>query len=185
MRIVHGTRPKEIPVEIGPDVPMFDWRQLQRWGIGEDSLPPGSVIRFRDLAMWGQYKWRIVGAIAVVVSQGVLIGALLIQRMRAQRRAVALVEAQRVVQESEERFRRVFEEGPLSVALIGKDYRFVKVNHALCLMVGYDEAELVQMSFVDITYPGGCASGCGACRAALQGRDTLLSHKKAVCEEER
>jgi PAS domain S-box-containing protein len=153
MRVVHGTRPQDIPVETGPDVPMFDWRQLQRWGIGEDRLPPGSVIRFRDLTMWGQYKWRIVGAIAVVVSQAVLIGALLIQRMRAQRRAVALVEAQRVVQESEERFRRVFEEGPLGVALVGKDYRFLKVNNAFCQMVGYDEAALVQKSFADITHP--------------------------------
>jgi PAS domain S-box-containing protein len=153
MRVATGTRPKDIPVEVGPDVPMFDWRQLQRWGIGEHRLPPGSVIRFRELTMWQQYKWRIVGAIVIVVSQAVLIGALLIQRMRAQRRAVALVEAQRVVQESEERFRRVFEEGPLGVALIGKDYRFVKVNRALCRMVGYDEAALVQMSFKDITHP--------------------------------
>jgi PAS domain S-box-containing protein len=153
MRVVHGTRPKDIPVEIGPDVPMFDWRQLQRWGIGEDRLPPGSVIRFRELTMWRQYKWRIVGTLAVLVSQAVLIGGLLIQRKRAQHRAVALVEAQRVVQESEERFRRVFDEGPLGVALVGKDYRFVKVNSALCRMVGYDETALVQMSFVDITHP--------------------------------
>ena len=40
---------------------MFDWRQLQRWGIDEDRLPPGSIIRFRELTMWQQYKWRIVG----------------------------------------------------------------------------------------------------------------------------
>jgi PAS domain S-box-containing protein len=153
MRVVHGTQPKDIPIEIGPDVPMFDWRQLQRWGIGEGLLPPGSVIRFRDLTMWGQYKWRILIALAVVVSQAVLIGALLVLRIRARRRAVALIEAQRVVQESEERFRRVFEEGPLGLALVGKDYRFLKVNHALCQMVGHDEAALVRMSFVDITHP--------------------------------
>ena len=46
------------------------------------------------------------------------------------------------LRESEERFRRVFEEGPLGLALVGKDYRFVKVNSALCQMVGYSEAEL-------------------------------------------
>ena len=132
---------------------MFDWRQLQRWGIDEDRLPPGSIIRFRELTLWQQYKWRIVGTIAVVVLQAVLIGALLVQRKRAQRRAAALVEAQRVLQESEERFRRVFEEGPLGLALVGRDYRFEKVNSALCRMVGYDEAELLQMSFVDITHP--------------------------------
>jgi len=57
------------------------------------------------------------------------------------------------LRESEERFRRVFEEGPLGLALIEKDYRFQKVNSALCQMVGYSEAELLQVSFADITHP--------------------------------
>jgi PAS domain S-box-containing protein len=58
-----------------------------------------------------------------------------------------------VLRESEERFRKVFEEGPLGLALVGKHYHFVKVNRALCQMVGYSEAELLQRSFVDITHP--------------------------------
>jgi PAS domain S-box-containing protein len=62
-------------------------------------------------------------------------------------------QAEAALRESEERFRRVFEEGPLGLALVGKDYRFVKVNGALCRMVDYDEARLVRMSFVDITHP--------------------------------
>ena len=57
------------------------------------------------------------------------------------------------MRESEERFRRVFEEGPLGLALVGRDYRFVKVNSALCEMVGYSEAELVQKTFAEITHP--------------------------------
>ena len=61
--------------------------------------------------------------------------------------------AEAALRESEERFRKVFEEGPLGVALVGKDYHFVKVNNALCRMVGYSEAELLQKSFGDITHP--------------------------------
>jgi PAS domain S-box-containing protein len=61
--------------------------------------------------------------------------------------------AEEALRESEERFRRVFEEGPLGLALVGRDFRFVKVNSALCQMVGYDEAQLTGMSFVDITHP--------------------------------
>jgi len=57
------------------------------------------------------------------------------------------------LRESEERFRRVFEEGPLGLALVGKDFHFAKVNSALCQMVGYPEASLLQMTFADITYP--------------------------------
>ena len=61
--------------------------------------------------------------------------------------------AEAALRESEERFRRVFEEGPLGLALVGTDYRFLKVNSTLCQMVGYLEAELIQKSFIDITHP--------------------------------
>jgi PAS domain S-box-containing protein len=62
-------------------------------------------------------------------------------------------QAEAAMRESEERFRRVFEEGPLGVVLVGQDYRFLKVNNALCQMVGYSEAELVQKTFAEITHP--------------------------------
>ncbi len=57
------------------------------------------------------------------------------------------------LRQSEERFRRVFEEGPLGLALVGEDYRFEKVNNALCRMVGYNEEEMLRLSFVEITHP--------------------------------
>jgi PAS domain S-box-containing protein len=62
------------------------------------------------------------------------------------------VKAREVLRESEERFRRVFEEGPLGMALQGPNHRFLKVNNALCQMIGYSEAALLQMSFIDITH---------------------------------
>jgi PAS domain S-box-containing protein len=64
-----------------------------------------------------------------------------------------LKRADEALRESEERFRKVFEEGPLGLGLVGKDYRFVKVNTALCKLVGYPEASLLQMTFADITHP--------------------------------
>ncbi len=61
--------------------------------------------------------------------------------------------AEAALRESEERFRRVFEEGPLGLGLVGRDYRFLKVNRALCQMVGYAEEELLQKTFAEITHP--------------------------------
>ncbi len=61
--------------------------------------------------------------------------------------------AEAAMRESEERFRRVFEEGPLGLALVGTDYRFAKVNSALCEMLDYPEAELVRKTFAEITHP--------------------------------
>jgi PAS domain S-box-containing protein len=57
------------------------------------------------------------------------------------------------LRDSEERFRRVFEEGPLGIALVARDHRFLKVNNALCQMLGYPEEDLLQKTFADITHP--------------------------------
>jgi PAS domain S-box-containing protein len=67
-----------------------------------------------------------------------------------------VTEGKRVIEalrESEERFRRVFEEGPLGLALVGKDHRFLNVNSAFSRLVGYSASELSYMSFEDITHP--------------------------------
>ena len=62
-------------------------------------------------------------------------------------------QAEQSLQESEERFRKIFEEGPLGMALVGLDYRFLKVNATLCRLVGYTEQELTTRTFADITHP--------------------------------
>jgi len=48
LRILDGASAAAIPVTVGEfTLPVFDWRQLQRWGISEATLPEGSEIRFR------------------------------------------------------------------------------------------------------------------------------------------
>ncbi|MDB9512274.1 PAS domain S-box protein [Kamptonema animale CS-326] len=61
--------------------------------------------------------------------------------------------AETSLREREERFRKVFEEGPIGMAIVGLDYRFIKVNPMLCQMVGYSESELLPLTFTDITHP--------------------------------
>jgi len=58
------------------------------------------------------------------------------------------------LRESEERFRNIFEEGPLGIAMANlADGRFIAVNKALCEMLGYTDAELHQLPFANITHP--------------------------------
>ena len=84
-RVLNGARASEIPVENAPQVPMFDWRQLQRWGIAERELPPDSIIRFREVTVWQVYKWRILGVAFLFFLQAVLITSLLLERRRSRR----------------------------------------------------------------------------------------------------
>ena len=53
-------------------VPMFDWRQLQRWKISEKSLPPGSVVRDRELTAWEQYRGVILATAGLCATGDVL-----------------------------------------------------------------------------------------------------------------
>ena len=61
--------------------------------------------------------------------------------------------AEAALRDSEQRFRRVFEQSPLGKAMAGLDFRFRAVNPALCAMLGYTEDELIGRSFLDIVHP--------------------------------
>lgn len=89
-RILSGTPVREIPVEQSQKVPMFDWRELRRWGVLESSLPPASVVRYREFTFWELYKWRIVGAITLLILQSAFIAVLLVERRRRVRARRAL-----------------------------------------------------------------------------------------------
>jgi PAS domain S-box-containing protein len=62
-------------------------------------------------------------------------------------------QAEAALRQSEERFRRIFEEGPIGIATAGADFRFLRVNAAFCRMMGRTESELIKISFKDITHP--------------------------------
>ncbi|OKH36836.1 hypothetical protein NIES2119_15560 [[Phormidium ambiguum] IAM M-71] len=57
------------------------------------------------------------------------------------------------LRESEERFRRAFDDAAIGMALVALDGRFLQVNLALCEITGYSEAELLGNFFQDITHP--------------------------------
>ncbi len=56
------------------------------------------------------------------------------------------------LQVSEDRWRKLFENVPVGVTLTGSDGRYVAVNQTFQRMTGYSEAELCNLSPVDITH---------------------------------
>jgi signal transduction histidine kinase len=95
LQVLRGAPPASLPIrELGAQADVFDARQLKRWHLDEARLPRGSEVRYRDASVWMLYRWYIVAAIAVLVTQGALIGGLLLARAR-QRRAEAEARRQR------------------------------------------------------------------------------------------
>ena len=60
--------------------------------------------------------------------------------------------------ESENRFRQLFEQAPVGVALESLEGKLTIVNPAFCGMFGYTEAELHQMSCVQLSHPDDLAA---------------------------
>jgi signal transduction histidine kinase len=73
---------------------IVDWRQLQRWGLKKANLPPGTIVRFRKPSLWEEHKWLVMGAVAVLIVQSILIAALIVQGRRRQRSQLMLEQQQ-------------------------------------------------------------------------------------------
>jgi signal transduction histidine kinase len=83
VRILRGDMPGDLKIPpLANAVPQYDWRELQRWKISEDRLPGGSIVRFREPAVWQQYRSEIALTAALIFLQGALISGLLIERRR-------------------------------------------------------------------------------------------------------
>jgi len=108
LRILEGTAPPQsIPVEGARVRPIFDWRQLQRWGIAESLLPEGSDVRFRQPTAWELYGSYILATIAVVIAQLLLIAGLLWQRARLQSAEQTIRASEASLRTSYERIRQL------------------------------------------------------------------------------
>jgi PAS domain S-box-containing protein len=87
--------------------------------------------------------------------------------------------AEEKLRASEERFRRIFEQGPLGMVITNPPHhRFVAVNSAFCEFLGYTESELLARSFPDVTYPEHLEADVLAITQLYQGERSLYSTEK-------
>ena len=109
MQILQGEPASNIaPVNINPTGPEYDWRQLHRWSIREDRLPPGRVVKYRVPTTWERYQLFIIAGLAALCLQALLIAALVINLNRRQK-------AERFLRESEERVKLAAEAAQLGI----------------------------------------------------------------------
>ena len=70
---------------------------------------------------------------------------------------------------SEARFRSAFEDAAIGMALTSLDGRWLRVNAALCDMLGYTSAELESATFMAVTHPEDIANDIDAVKGLVQG----------------
>ena len=98
LRILKGEKPGTLdPPSVLFGAPAYDSRELQRWGISEARLPPGSVVLFGQPTIWEQYRWLIVAVATIIPLQSILFGYVLFQgRRRREAEAEAALQRQEV-----------------------------------------------------------------------------------------
>ena len=95
LRVLAGASPAELPpVEPAASRTMLDARQLQRWNIDPSRLPPDAQVMFREPSLWREYRGYAVAALSVVALQALLIGGLLLQRLRRLRAEARLSDSE-------------------------------------------------------------------------------------------
>jgi len=74
LRILKGEKPRAIPVTTGEfQHDVFDWRQLRRWNIDIDKVPKGSSVRYWQYSLWELHGSKIIGLLALLLVESVLI----------------------------------------------------------------------------------------------------------------
>jgi len=121
-------------------------------------------------------RLTILLASLLLISVGLGIGAIW-RHLRVQfyKERYQIAEALR---ESEERFRRIFEEGPTGIAILDEAFRFIQVNPAFSSMLGYSMDEMRTMAFTDITHPDHIQRDVEHMRRLLRGELSVYSTEK-------
>ncbi len=105
---------------------VFDARQLQKYGLSEKLVPPGSRVRFHTPTLWEAYHQIIIAIAVALVMQTGLIAALLVQRRRKL--------------ESEQRFRALLDSAPDGV-FVQTQERVAYVNREILRILRAERPE--------------------------------------------
>jgi|GEM_PF-689364 len=157
----HGLRPEEIEGRLAEEVLGPEW-----WEIYGPLYKAALEGESRSLEIWSNDGTRCylaeVGPLfdeAQEVTGGVAVFRDVTKRKRSDEARY----------EAEERFELVFEQGPLGMALLSLEGRWLRVNQALAEITGYSADALMSKSLQEITYPDDRSNDIEDLRALVEG----------------
>lgn len=152
IRFINRTTPG-LPLEAAIGMSLYDFtppefRDRTRECVVR-ALRTGGTACFETLAgnPGGSVAWY-EARVSPVILDGEIVAASLIANDITERKQAAAA-----LQESEERFRKVFEQGPLGVVLADLNAQIKHVNRQFCAMLGYTEEEIIARGIAGISHP--------------------------------
>ncbi len=145
LRVLHGESASDIPTERSPTAFVFDYEEMQRFGITEAQLPAGAKVLNRPFSFYHTYKkliWTVESVFALLIS---LVAYLMVNIVRRKR-------AERALAESEEKYRGLFESSNDSILLHDPRGWILDVNDKALRLLGYTREEMQSLNVNDL-YP--------------------------------
>ncbi len=93
-------------------------------------------------------------------------------------------EALSALHSSEARFRNAFDYATIGMALVAPNGHWLKVNRALCEILGYDEGELLEKTFHDVTHPEDRETDLESLQDLLAGDIPSYQTEKRYCHKQ-
>ncbi|MDA8172999.1 MAG: PAS domain-containing sensor histidine kinase [Nitrospiraceae bacterium] len=88
------------------------------------------------------------------------------------------------LQENMERFRKIFEDGPLGMAILDLTGKIVRANAVLCGLTGYAEKEIAHMALLDMTHPADLTASVSALATLLEENTPFLKMQQRYLTKE-
>jgi PAS domain-containing protein len=83
VEILRGKLPPEtVTILPAPLTPMFDWQQMERWGMNASALSSDAIILNKPVSIWEGYKAYIIATVFFCLAETGLITLLIVQRRR-------------------------------------------------------------------------------------------------------
>ncbi|MEF3697473.1 PAS domain S-box protein, partial [Desulfolutivibrio sp.] len=152
-RVLQGTSADVIPVVMdSPNIPMFDFALMPRFGLEADDLPDRAIVLNMPLSFYAAYKPYLWAGSTLILLMAACIACLsttLVGRGRAEKALAA----------SEAKYRRYVDTAPEGIFIADAQGRYVDVNPEACRLTGYERSELLAKSLHDLLPPQGQAEG--------------------------
>lgn len=139
--ILHGRAVATMRVRRdSPNRYVFDWREIERFGIDPRKLPRESLLLYRPPSFYQKYRMLCWFGLGIAAGTLIFMAFWLLTRRVRQR-------YQKALGASERRYRAVVEDQTELICRSLPDGTLTFVNDALCRFVGQSRAELIGQSF--------------------------------------
>jgi len=137
LRILAGIKTETIPVETTAVIrPMFDFAQLERFGISAKKLPPGSIIVNKPKSIFAEHRKFIIVIFTVLVVLSVMVMFLMVAVLRRRRAEAAL-------RESEKRLSEIIDFLPDATFAIDREGKVIAWNRAIQELFGVSSEKIL------------------------------------------